>query len=168
MIRERLPADFPALIRAMRAVHEADAYPSVWPAEPLGFLNPPLTLAAWTAQCNGEIVGQAILRAVPSDNVPVWVQATNLQPDQVAVVSRLFISPAGRGHGLARQLLQSAWARAEALGQRAILDVHLKNRAAIALYDAQGWQRVGTVQADWQDPDGSVPSVHVYVSPLVP
>ncbi|WP_240741821.1 hypothetical protein [Deinococcus sp. KSM4-11] len=46
MIRARLEADLPRLVRALREVHERDAYPSVWPEDPESFLNPPGTLGA--------------------------------------------------------------------------------------------------------------------------
>ena len=40
---------------------------------PLAFINPPLTLAAWTAlKDDGEVVGQVLLRALPPDQHPVY------------------------------------------------------------------------------------------------
>ena len=164
MIRPRTEADLPALERALREVHKADGYPSVWPADSPTFLAPPLTLGGWVAEFQGEVVGQVVLRPVP-DPVPAWVRATGLPPAGVLVLSRLFVAPAGRGQGLGRGLFQAAWSGARALNRRAILDVHHRNRAAARLYEAEGWRRVGTVNGDWLEPDGGVPRVHVYVDP---
>ncbi|PNY82902.1 GNAT family N-acetyltransferase [Deinococcus koreensis] len=163
----------------MERVHRVDGYPSVWPAEPLAFIAPPHTLGAWVAECGERVAGQVILRAVPgavpgvvsgaiSGDVPAWVRATGLHPGEVGIVSRLFVDPAWRGQGLARQLLQVAQAAATAAGRRAILDVNEKNRAATALYERAGWQQVATVQGDWLEPDGQPPTVRVYVWPDAP
>lgn len=164
MIRPRTEADFSALERALRAVHDADGYPSVWPADPRRFLAPP-AVGAWVAEQRGEVVGQVVLRPV-ADPPPEWVRATGLSPAEAQIVSRLFVLPAARGGGVARALLRTAWAGAQAQGKRAILDVHQRNQAAARLYDAEGWRRVATVDGDWQDPGGAVPRVHVYLSPV--
>lgn len=163
MIRPRTPADLPALERALRAVHEGDGYPTVWPAEPRAFLTPPC-VGAWVAEHRGHVVGQVVLRPVP-DPLPGWVSVTGLSAPELLILSRLFVAPAGRGRELARGLFRRAWDGARALGRRGLLDVHHKNLGAVQLYEAEGWQRVGTVGGDWLEPDGTVPRVHVYVAP---
>lgn len=110
------------------------------------------------------MVGQVVLRPVP-DPVPGWVRATGLAAPDVLILSRLFVAPAGRGRRLGQALFRTAWEGARALGRRAILDVHHRNLAAVRLYEGEGWRRVATVDGDWLEPDGSVPRVHVYVSP---
>lgn len=167
MIRPRKESDLAELIKVMQQVHEQDAYPSVWPAEPLAFIDPPQTLAAFVAEMGGEVVGQVLLREV-TEPLPEWVAVTGLATPEVAVLSRFFVAPSGRGHGLASQLFRAAWQEAERLGRRAILDVHQKNTAAIRLYEREGWTRVATVTAPFTDPDGTYPQVHVYVSGVAP
>ena len=163
MIRPRRDADLPALCAGLREVHRVSGYPSVWPADPAAFLAPP-ALGAWVAELDGAAIGQVTLR--PADEPPPdWVAATGLGAARVAVVSRLFVAPAARGQGLARALLHAAWAEARVLGRRAILDVHTASAAAIGLYEAEGWARVATMDAPWQDPDGTSPRMHVYVAP---
>ncbi|GBF06991.1 hypothetical protein DAERI_110173 [Deinococcus aerius] len=164
MIRPRTGADLPALERAMRQVHETDGYPTTWPDDPRAFLAPPGTVGEWVAELQNEAMGQVVLRPV-FDPVPGWVRATGLPAPEVLILSRLFVAPAGRGQGLGRELFRTAWAGAEALGKRAILDVHHRNLSAVRLYEGEGWRRVATVDGDWLEPDGSVPRVHVYVSP---
>lgn len=167
MIRPRTRADLPALERALREVHEADGYPSVWPADPRAFLAPPSTFGEWVAEVRGKAVGQVVLRPVP-EQVPGWVRASGLPVCEVLILSRLFVAPAGRGEGLGRALFRAAWAEARRLDRRAVLDVHHRNLAAARLYEAEGWRRVGTLDGDWREPDGNPPRVHVYVSPAVP
>jgi len=163
VIRPRTEADLPALERALRLVHDLDGYPSVWPPDPRAFLTPP-ALAGWVAQTREEVVGQVVLRPVPAA-VPGWVRATGLPASDVLIVSRLFVAPAGRGLGLGRALLGRASAEARGLGKRGVLDVHHRNLTAVHLYEAGGWQRVGTVDGDWLEPGSTVPRVHVYVAP---
>lgn len=164
MIRRRTEADLPALERALRAVHEADGYPTVWPTDPRGFLAPPPAVGEWAAEVRGQVVGQVVLRPVP-DPAPGWVRATGLPAPEVLILSRLFVAPAARGQGLARGLFRTAWTAARTLGRRGILDVHHQNLAAAHLYGREGWRRVGSVDGDWLDPDGTVPRAHVYVAP---
>lgn len=164
MIRPRQTSDLTALIAVMRQVHEQDAYPSIWPAQPLDFTDPPQTLAAWVAESHGQVVGQVLLREV-TEPLPEWVAVTGLTASEVAVLSRFFVAPSERGRGLAQALFQAAWQEAERLGRRAILDVHQKNKAAIRLYGREGWAQVATVTAPFTDPDGTHPLVHVFVAP---
>ncbi|GHF47701.1 ribosomal protein S18 acetylase RimI-like enzyme [Deinococcus metalli] len=164
MIRDRTAADLPALALALRRVHDRDAYPSVWPDDPAAFLNPPGTLGAWVAGPADHVLGHVLLRALP-DVLPAWAEVTGQPATELAVVSRLFVVPEGRGVGLARSLFHTAWAQAVRLNRRAVLDVHLRNHAAIRLYDRSGWEHVATVEGDWRDPDGSVPLVRVYMAP---
>lgn len=164
MIRARTDADLPALVPALRAVHDRDGYPSVWPDDPVAFLGPPGTLGAWVAETGGRVVGHVILRALP-DDLPGWAKVVGLPARDVAALSRLFVTPAGRGAGVAEALCRTAWAEAGRLNRRAVLDVHTRNAAAIRLYGRLGWAHVATVDGDWLDPGGVVPLVRVYVAP---
>lgn len=163
MIRARQDSDLPALCAALRAVHVTDAYPSVWPADPAAFVAPP-GLGAWVAELGGVPVGQVTLRE-PGEPPPDWVTSAGLEASEIAVLSRLFVAPAAQGQGLARALFRAAWAGARALGRRAILDVHTASVGPIRLYETEGWVRVATLDAPWQDPDGTSPRMHVYRAP---
>ncbi|WP_370293993.1 GNAT family N-acetyltransferase [Deinococcus sp. KSM4-11] len=116
------------------------------------------------AEAGHGAVGQVVLRALP-DDLPPWARVTEKPADELAVISRLFVSPAGRGVGMAQALFHTAWATARKLKRRAVLDVHTRNAAAIRLYDRSGWEHSATVEGDWLEPDGTVPLVRVYVSP---
>ena len=163
VLRPRRDSDLPALAAALREVHAADAYPSVWPDDPLPFLTPP-DVGAWVALSGGEVAGQVVLRR-PAEPLPEWLRTVGRPAAELAVVSRLFVRPAARGRGLAEALFQAAWSAARAQGWRAVLDVHHRNLAAVRLYERQGWQRMATVDGNWLEPDGTAPQVHVYLSP---
>lgn len=168
MIRPRTPADLPALVNALWEVHVQDGYPSVWPEQPLSFLAPADTVSAdtlggWVAEMDGRVVGQVLLRGV--SRPPGWLLDAGLTDPNLVILSRLFVAPGARHQGLVQALFQTAWAEAERRGLQPVLDVHHRNHAAIRLYERLGWQRIASVHADWADPDGTTPTVHVYLSP---
>nr|WP_295741430.1 GNAT family N-acetyltransferase [uncultured Acidocella sp.] len=85
---------------------------------------------------DGVIYGAAQLQK-PSRNNEAQSFAVQLM--------HLFVAPYARGHGLARMILRKAEERARALGFHVInLDVRASQTSAIALYEAEGYQRWGT------------------------
>ena len=48
-VRPRDDGDLPALVAALRPVHERDGYPVTWKDDPAGWLSPPGLQAAWGA-----------------------------------------------------------------------------------------------------------------------
>lgn len=164
MIRRRSPADLPACIAALQRVHETDSYPSRWPDDPAGWLTPSGEQAAWVAVAgDGEIRGHVLLRRGTSHTLP-WMQAEQLHPDEVTYLGRLFVAPAGRGSGAGAALLAEALAFARASGWRAALEVAAEAEAAVRLYEREGWRRVATGPAAWQNPQGEHPLMHVYLA----
>ncbi|SNS90868.1 Acetyltransferase (GNAT) domain-containing protein [Asanoa hainanensis] len=134
MIRERRAVDLPGCVAALRAVHEADAYPLNWPADPVRWLDPPGLVAAWVAESpDGTITGH------------VAIQAGEL--------SRLFVTPAARRQSVGTALVDHATAWAVERGIELTLEV--TGRAdAVAFYAATGWQHTHTTRANWTDPAG--------------
>jgi GNAT superfamily N-acetyltransferase len=88
---------------------------------------------------------------------------TGLPDEQLAVVSRFFVSPAARGLGVGRALLSVATTEAGGRGFVPILDVSTNYHAAISLYEALGWARAGTVALHLRD--GRVLDEFVYIGP---
>jgi ribosomal protein S18 acetylase RimI-like enzyme len=65
-------------------------------------------------------------------------RALAIAPAGLAVVSRFFVSPGVRCHGIGGALMMCAERHAAAAGRRLALDVAEHNRAAIAFYDRGG------------------------------
>jgi GNAT superfamily N-acetyltransferase len=96
----------------------------------------------------------------------VAAAATGLPVNRLTLLSRLFVAPELRRSGLGRTLVRHATAQAPELGPRAVLDVGQTLPPAIALYESEGWSRVGElhVPLDSTDPP-TVLDLWVYVSP---
>jgi CBS domain-containing protein len=56
-VRPREPGDLPALVTALRAVHERDGYPVTWKADPASWLTPDGLRTAWVVERDGRPVG---------------------------------------------------------------------------------------------------------------
>jgi GNAT superfamily N-acetyltransferase len=145
-VRGRAEGDLPACVEVLRAVHEQDGYPLVWPSDPAAWLTPPSQLRAWVAERGGRVVGHAVLSAPAADDVApgLWGEAAG-----VVVVNRLFVSPAARGLGAGAALLGRLTAEAAAAGARPALDVLSTDAAAVALYRRLGWRHLGDREQRW-------------------
>ncbi|MFD0364800.1 GNAT family N-acetyltransferase [Nocardia sp. GCM10030253] len=161
IIRARTTADLPACVAALRAVHEADGYPAVWPHDPAHWLTPSKLIEAHVADIDGTVTGHV---GIGAGAVPTAVRNA-LPGNDFASVIRLFVSPVGRGHGVGRRLLDAAVTMAETRGLRAVLDVEAGAAAAIALYERGGWKCVHSGPGDWITFDGREALLRYYVSP---
>lgn len=162
-VRLRRPADLPACVDALAEVHRLNGYPKRWPVDPTAWLDPSNSLAAWVAESNGAILGHVIVTMCPDD--PTLASATGCAISELASVSRLFVSPAGRGVGLARDLLTQAASFAVQAGLGLVLEVLDDAANAIALYERLGWRLVERRPAGWKNDDGRSPLLRLYVLP---
>ncbi|WP_049560187.1 GNAT family N-acetyltransferase [Nonomuraea sp. SBT364] len=143
-IRPRTPADLDACVDALAQVQAADRYPVDWPDDPHAWLTPAGLTSAWIAtDAAGAVLGHVGLGAD-------------------AEITRLFVTPAARGRGLAAQLLDAVRA---AVRTPLKLEVSAEGEAAIAFYERTGWRRVATTRADWLDTTGTPALLHHYVTP---
>ncbi|MGR6913881.1 GNAT family N-acetyltransferase [[Actinomadura] parvosata] len=147
-IRPRTPADLPACVEALAAVQAADRYPVNWPADPGAWLTPDGMTTAWIATEPDAAPGQAVLGHVAITR--------DLE------LTRLFVTPAARGRGVAARLLETARASTPLPLK---LEVSSEGRAAIGLYERLGWRRVGSSRATWLNAAGEPALLHHYVSP---
>lgn len=149
----------------LRAVHDGDGYPVNWPDDPPRWLTQPSLLDAWVAELAGEVVGHiALCRSAPGDLAPeVWSHRTGLPGEAAAVVSRLFVSPGARGHGIGASLLAEATRAAQGRGLHPVLDVVATDAAAAELYRRAGWRMLAAVEEEWS-PSRKV-TVHCYAAP---
>lgn len=143
-VRRRTEDDLEECVRVLAEVHHGDGYPMRWPDDPAGFLTRPKISETWVATLDGRIVGHIGLAVTtPGDAAPKFFG------DGVAMVTRLFVSPAARGHGAGRILLEEAVRAARRLGLDPVLDVESTSSSAIAFYERLGWHLLGTSEAQW-------------------
>jgi ribosomal protein S18 acetylase RimI-like enzyme len=102
-------------------------------------------------------------RHIASDSARVLVAGPRGRIDGAAVVflrrhsrrARLYslaVADAARGQGLAKALLAAAEDEARRRGCNALyLEVRIDNRAAIALYERQGYRRAGRLRGFYED-----------------
>jgi ribosomal protein S18 acetylase RimI-like enzyme len=133
----------------LAVVHATDGYPSRWPADPYAWLLP--DAEAWVAELDGAVVGQALLK-------------TGRDPG-TALLGRLFVTPAGRGHRFGERLIAAALAAAAERELAVTLEVVDSGTAAIALYRRLGWQHTGTGPAPWLRPEDEPLTVHYFAAP---
>lgn len=166
MLRERTATDLPGCVEALREVHQQDRYPTWWPDDPLGWLTPPGTTAAWVAlDDDGSVLGHLCV-VNPVDD-PVVAELLDVPTQELAAVSRLFVSPRARGRGLSlgSKLLTASRNWADATGRRLMLDVVDDGAPPVDLYERSGWILVDCRQADWLTPEGVRHPIRVYVAP---
>jgi GNAT superfamily N-acetyltransferase len=144
VVRARTDDDLDECVKILAEVHRRDAYPMRWPADPAGWLNSSKLTGVWVAALDGTLVGHAgLATAAPSDAAPKLFGAP------AAMVTRLFVAPAARGHGAASALLARVVRTAQECGLHPVLDVDSAGTSAIALYERLGWRFLGTSQAQW-------------------
>jgi GNAT superfamily N-acetyltransferase len=149
----------------LRAVHDADGYPVNWPDDPFQWLAQPSLIDAWVAEREGEVVGHiGLCRSAPGDLAPQeWSRQTGQPSEAAAVVSRLYVSPGARGHGIGALLLTQATRAAHHHGLHPVLDVLATDSAAAELYRRASWSMLAALEEEWS-PSQKV-TVHCYAAP---
>jgi GNAT superfamily N-acetyltransferase len=141
-------------VQALRAVHETDAYPLNWPADPRGWLDPPGLLRAWIAEEPGGAV----------DGHVAVQRAQGETPARHVELSRLYVAPAARRRSLASALVDRVRLWAAEHEYDLTLNVTDEHRsAAVAFYEAEGWRHTHTTDADWTTPDGKPVRLRHYI-----
>ncbi|MEU3725500.1 GNAT family N-acetyltransferase [Streptomyces sp. NPDC031705] len=102
-------------------------------------------------RADGAVAGHVgLCRSGPGDSAPgLWSRRTGVPVERVAVVSRLFVAPGARGHGIGALLMARAVREARELGLHPVLDVVASDTAAAALYERLGWSLLATVEQRW-------------------
>ncbi|MER5433498.1 GNAT family N-acetyltransferase [Streptomyces sp. NPDC002588] len=136
-----------------------------WPARPGEWLTQPSLITSWVAELDGRTVGHiGLSRSDAGDAAPgLWSARTGASVDATAVISRLFVAPSARGHGIGSLLMAQAVGESRARGLHPVLDVVATDTAAAALYERLGWQLLATVEQQWS-PDQRV-AVRCYAAP---
>jgi ribosomal-protein-alanine N-acetyltransferase len=162
LIRARREQDVPRCVTLLRAVHEHDGYPAVWPSDPGRWLTSAGTdLAAWVAvDGDGTIGGHVAAQAGRDD--PQLAALAGCPADLLMLVMRLFVGRGGRERGTGAALLTAVADYARRSGRQPALEVADTGIAARRLYDRLGWACVGTRPAGWHDADGRHPLLYLY------
>ncbi|WP_335934151.1 GNAT family N-acetyltransferase [Streptomyces sp. PTD5-9] len=163
-VRPRTVGDVEKCVRVLAEVHRCDGYPVNWPDRPDAWLSQASLLEAWVAELDGRLVGHVGLsRSGEGDLAPgVWGERSGTSEDLTAVVSRLFVAPWARGHGIGALLIGRAVEEARRRGLQPVLDVVASDTAAAALYERLGWELMATVDQRWSA--SQVVTVHCYAA----
>ncbi len=163
-IRARNRNDLDAVCDLVRVIHETDGYPVVLQDDVRSFVVTTNCLAAWVCEQDSRIIGHAALHTVWSREVAeLATSALGCARERLASVSRLFVDATYRGRGLGARLLRVAATDAGARGLWPVLDVVTSYAPAVALYEREGWTRLGTIA--YPMPDGRLIDEHVYAAP---
>lgn len=152
-IRARREKDLPAAAALLEEVYYRDQYPVEGVADPFSWLTPQGLLAAWVATIDDVVIGHAMVTENdPSDptvvaSVNAWISKGG-QPEQAAVIRRLFVGKAGLGKGIGQRLVLAAMQWAQQNNTRLVLDVMAVHAGAIRLYERLKWHRIGTAVHD--------------------
>lgn len=181
LIRDKVSSDDAACVAVMARTHVLDGYPRYWPTKPERFLRARGETDAWVAVLDneldngldggleggldGRVVGQVALhRADGEPVVALAEEATALPVDRLAVLARLLVHPDVRGRGVGRALVRTAVTQAHATGRRPVLDVLQETPGPIALYESEGWTRLGPTSLDLSALGyGDVPPLQLWV-----
>jgi GNAT superfamily N-acetyltransferase len=147
LIRLRSEADLDACEVIARTVHAIDGYPTYMPNDNFrGFISSREALASWVAIEHDEIIGHVALHSGSSSSVmALATSVTGVDAAHIGVIARLLVAPTARRRGTGGLLLQRAVTEAECRGLISILDVVTTYHAAVTLYEALGWTRLGAV-----------------------
>ncbi|MEU0585436.1 GNAT family N-acetyltransferase [Streptomyces sp. NPDC006132] len=146
-IRPFEPTDLPAAVAALTDVHATDGYPVEGVARPEAWLQSEDVLASWVAATEQGVAGHvAVMRPNGEAAVSLWADRSGSPAQHIGVLARLFVVQGARNQALGERLVRTAMAYGRRHGRRLVLDVMVKDTAAIRLYDRLGWIRTGTAR----------------------
>ncbi|MFJ1881793.1 GNAT family N-acetyltransferase [Streptomyces sp. NPDC088137] len=167
-VRWREDSDLDACVELLADVHERDGYPENWPERPGDWLAQPSLFAAWVAELDGKVVGHVgLCEGGAGDRAPVlWSRRAGVPVEKAAVISRLFVSPTARGHGVGALLMERATGEARRRERHPVLDVLASDTSAVALYGRLGWTLLATVDHRWSPTETETVTLHCYAAPV--
>ncbi|MEU9837384.1 GNAT family N-acetyltransferase, partial [Streptosporangium sp. NPDC048047] len=134
--------------------------------DPGRWLTPSGLVEAWVVVEGSDVVGHVGLSQLDAATLEApLTRAIGAPAGPVGSITRLFVTPQGRGHGHATRLLDVVGTKAAALGIPLVLDVSDDGHAAISLYERAGWRRVASARAEWLNAAGENALLHYYVGP---
>jgi GNAT superfamily N-acetyltransferase len=105
-----------------------------------------------------EVTGdRGAFLVIHQDGIPVGCGALRLVGPDTAELKRMFVSPAARGKGLGRRLLNALEEEARALGvRRLVLETGIRQAAALSLYRASGFEPIAVYGEYCLSPETSI------------
>ncbi|MCX4881585.1 MULTISPECIES: GNAT family N-acetyltransferase [unclassified Streptomyces] len=151
VIRPFEDGDLPGAAAALTDVYATDGYPVEGVARPEEWLRSDNVLASWVAETEQRIVGHvAVMRPHGEGAVSVWAEQSG-DDECVGVLARLFVVRDARRHSVGEQLVRTAMDYGLGRSRRLVLDVMVKDAAAIRLYERLGWLSTGQVAHHYGD-----------------
>lgn len=145
LIRPRRESDISAAAAGLVRVYASDGYPVEGVSHPESWLTPAGMIESWVAEISGVFVGHVLIsRPMGEEAVSLWLDQSHDAEERVAVLARLFVLPEARQRSVGGKLMGEAVAYANRHGIRLVLDVLLKDAAAVRLYERVGWKRIGS------------------------
>ncbi|WP_327314816.1 GNAT family N-acetyltransferase [Streptomyces sp. NBC_01235] len=164
VIRPFEDTDLPGAAAALTEVHATDGYPVEGVALPEAWLRSDDVLASWVAEVERRIVGHvAVMRPHGEDAVCLWAGLSGDDEHRIGVLARLFVVREARQRALGERLVRTAMNYALSHHRRLVLDVMVKDTAAIRLYERLGWTRTG--RAEHHYGNGQLIDAICYVAP---
>lgn len=101
--------------------------------------------------------GRGAFLTIYQDGTPVGCGALRLMDGETGELKRMYVSPAARGKGLGRRLVDALEAEARRLGaRRLVLETGTRQLAALALYRATGFHPIPLYGEYLSSPETSV------------
>ena len=101
--------------------------------------------------------GRGAFLIIYLDGKPVGCGAVRLIDRETAEFKRMYVSPAVRGRGLGRRLVNALEAEARALGvRRVVLETGIRQTAALALYRGTGFDPIPLYGEYLRSPETSI------------
>lgn len=164
IVRPIQDADLPDAAAALVKVHATDGYPVEGTEDPKAWISSSKIIQAWVAENDGQVVGHvAIMSPQGEDAVALWQEQSGDNVSRIAILARLFVLHEVRDRSVGKRLMRAAMEYAHEHDMRLVLDVMIKDTAAIRLYERLGWHRIGDATHRYGD-DQSIEAI-CYVAP---
>lgn len=144
VIRPFRDGDLPGAVSALIEVYETDGYPVEGVDEPEEWILSAGVKSSWVAVSNDRVIGHvSVMDASSEASAELWERIRGEDASRVATLARLFVVPEARRKALGERLTRKAMEYAREKSLRLVLDVMLKDEAAIRLYERLGWRLIG-------------------------
>ncbi|MGC9544103.1 GNAT family N-acetyltransferase [Streptomyces sp. UG1] len=166
VVRPFEDTDLPGAATALTDVHATDGYPVEGVAHPEAWLRSDDVLASWVAESGQRIVGHvAVMRPRGEGAVSLWTERSGADEHRIGVLARLFVVRDARKRTVGERLVRTAMDYGLSHNRRLVLDVMVRDTAALRLYERLGWRRTGRTATTTTTGSTSQPSATWHPEP---